>query len=48
MCKKSERIKITRTLSPESFESLRTKAFMMKKSQSAILDDLLSGWDKKC
>lgn len=43
MCDKSKRIKITRTVSPESYEKLRTRAFTLRKTEGEILDDLLKG-----
>lgn len=43
MCNKSKRIKITRTLSEDAYEKLRTAKFKMRKSEGEILDDLLRG-----
>ena len=44
MCRqKLNKHKITRSIEPENYERLRTKAFLMKKTQGEILDDLLRG-----
>jgi len=44
MCrKKLNRKKITRSIEPENYEKLRKKAFMTRKTEGEILDDLLRG-----
>jgi hypothetical protein len=44
---KPKRVKILRTLKPENAEILRTEAFVMRKSQSQILDELLEGYTNR-
>lgn len=41
---KNKRVRITRTLDEKNYEKLREASFKLRKSESSILDDLLSGF----